>query len=503
MNQRQRSFIAIDLKSFYASVECVERKLDPLDTNLVVADETRTDKTICLAVSPSLKSIGLPGRARLFEAKERLREENYQRRKNNHWLPFTGKSYSFKELSVNKRLEADFIVAPPRMAHYIDYSTRIYKIYLRYAAPEDIHVYSIDEVFIDASNYLYSYKMTTHDLAMRIIRDVLKETGITATAGIGTNLYLSKIAMDIVAKKKPADKDGVRIAELDELSYRQQLWDHKPLTDFWRIGRGTMKRLAQYGIQTMGDIARLSLSHEDFFFQLFGINAELLIDHAWGQETAEMKDIKEYRPETNSLSHGQVLSSGYDATKAEVIVQEMAQSLALELVEKKVVTNQLVLSLGYDAENLSNEEIHSKYSGEITKDYYGRDVPKSAHGSENLSHFTFSSNEISTAALNLFRKIGNPTLLIRRIHLTANHVVPENRIPKQTTPKQLNLFVDYEALAKKEKKDKEIREKERRLMETTISLKKRFGKNSILKGLNWQEGSTIRDRNSQIGGHKA
>lgn len=389
------------------------------------------------------------------------------------------------------------------MAHYIDYSTRIYKIYLRYIAPEDIHVYSIDEVFIDASSYLYSYKMTPHDLAMTIIRDVLVETGITATAGIGTNLYLCKIAMDIVAKKKPADKDGVRIAELDELSYRQLLWDHKPLSDFWRVGKGTMNRLAQYGIQTMGDVARFSLSHEDFFYQLLGINAELLIDHAWGQEFAVMKDIKEYRPETNSLSCGQVLSSGYDASKAEVIVQEMAQSLALELIEKKMVTNQLVLSLGYDAQNISDERIQCVYTGEITKDHYGRDVPKGAHGSENIEHFTFSSREITAAALRLYRKIVNPNLLIRRLNITVNHVIPEVSLPHQTSIKQLELFVDYDAFEKKEKEDKEIKEKERRLMETTISLKKKFGKNSILKGLNWQDGSTMRDRNSQIGGHKA
>lgn len=416
--QVSRQYIAIDLKSFYASVECVERGLDPLDTCLVVADPTRTEKTICLAVSPALKAYGLGGRPRLFEVVQKVREVNRQRE---HF----GKSYSKRELDADRELAIDYLVAQPRMAHYIEYSTRIYEIYLRYIAPEDIHVYSIDEVFIDVTAYLKSYKMTAHELAMKMIREVLKETGITATAGIGTNLYLCKIAMDIVAKKMPPDNDGVRIAELDEMAYRRQLWEHTPLTDFWRVGRGIAARLAQYGIMTMGDIARCSIEHEDFLYQLFGVNAELLIDHAWGWEPVTMDLVKAYRPETSSLSSGQVLQSPYTVTQARNVVKEMADSLTLDLVSKRLVTDQIVLTVGYDVASLTDPAISGKYHGKVKTDHYGRQVPAHAHGTIGTDGFTSSAKAIIAKTAELFDRIVNPDLLVRRLTICVNHLIPE------------------------------------------------------------------------------
>lgn len=413
--QVSRQYIAIDLKSFYASVECVERGLDPLDTCLVVADPTRTEKTICLAVSPALKAYGLGGRPRLFEVVQKVREVNRQRE---HF----GKSYSKRELDADRELAIDYLVAQPRMAHYIEYSTRIYEIYLRYIAPEDIHVYSIDEVFIDVTAYLKSYKMTAHELAMKMIREVLKETGITATAGIGTNLYLCKIAMDIVAKKMPPDKDGVRI---DEMAYRRQLWEHTPLTDFWRVGRGIAARLAQYGIMTMGDIARCSIEHEDFLYQLFGVNAKLLIDHAWGWEPVTMDLVKAYRPETSSLSSGQVLQSPYTVTQARNVVKEMADSLTLDLVSKRLVTDQIVLTVGYDVASLTDPAISGKYHGKVKTDHYGRQVPAHAHGTIGTDGFTSSAKAIIAKTAELFDRIVNPDLLVRRLTICVNHLIPE------------------------------------------------------------------------------
>lgn len=499
----RRTYIAIDLKSFYASVECVERNLDPLDTNLVVADASRTDKTICLAVSPSLKAHGIGGRPRLFEVVRRMKELNGERRSRQTGHRLTGKSVSDKELKAHPGWEADYVTAPPRMALYIEYSTRIYQIYLKYVSAEDIHVYSIDEVFIDATDYLRLYKKTARELAMAMIRDVLQQTGITATAGIGTNLYLCKVAMDIVAKHIPADKDGVRIAGLDEMAYRKQLWPHRPLTDFWRVGKGIASRLAPYGVETMGDIARLSLRNEDFLFQLFGVNAELLIDHAWGWEPCTMRLIKAYRPETSSLSSGQVLASAYSAEKAEVVIKEMAESLALELLDKRLVTSQVMMSIGYDVENLTNAAI--QYEGETATDHYGRKVPKHSQGTASLDFPTSSAHIITRAALNLFHRIEKPHLLIRRITITACRVANEAvaKEQKKARPIQLDLFTDYEELEKKRKKEAEELEKERRLMETTLRLKKRFGKNALLKGTNFEDGATQRERNNQIGGHKA
>lgn len=498
---QQRTYIAIDLKSFYASAECAERGLDPLDTNLVVADVSRTEKTICLAVSPSLKAQGVGGRPRLFEVVQRVREINNERRRTLHGGAFSGKSVSAKELAAHPDWELDYIAATPRMALYMEYSARICQIYLKYVSEEDVHVYSVDEVFIDATNYLPLYKMTARELAMTMIRDVLQQTGITATAGIGTNLYLCKVAMDIVAKHIPADKDGVRIAELNEKDYRQQLWTHQPLTDFWRVGKGIANRLATYGVRTMGDVARLSLRAEDFLYQLFGVNAELLIDHAWGWEPCTMDLVKAYRPETSSLSSGQVLSSAYSAKKAEVVLKEMAESLALSLLEKHLVTDQIVLSVGYDVENLTRPSI--SYHGETATDHYGRKVPKHAQGTSHLDRPTFSARLITRAALELFRRIANPQLLIRRLNLTVCRLGSEEKMKKKAVPVQLDLFTDYEALEKERKKEKEELEKERRLMETTLKLKKRFGKNSLLKGTDFDEGATARERNNQIGGHKA
>jgi DNA polymerase V len=473
MPEPQRTYIAIDLKSFYASVECVDRGLDPLTTNLVVADESRTEKTICLAVTPSLKAYGIGGRARLFEV--------YQKAKG-----------------------VDFIIAKPRMAHYIDVSTKIYSIYLKYIAPEDIHVYSIDEVFMDVTAYLASYKMTAHELAMTMIRDVLKETGITATAGIGTNLYLCKVAMDIVAKKMPPDKDGVRIAELDEMSYRRQLWDYRPITKFWRVGKGIAEKLAKHGIETMGQVARQSVLSEELLYKLFGVNAELLIDHAWGWEPCTMEAIKAYRPETNSLSSGQVLQEPYSAEKARVVVQEMAEAVALDLVRKRLTTDQLVLTVSYDAECLTHPDIREKYHGEITINHYGKAVPKHAHGTYSFSTPTSSSRVIMDGATSIFDRCVNPDLLIRRLNLTTNHVVPEVSImPQQGTAQQLDLFTDYQALESQKQKEQKRLGKERKLQEAQLKIKQRFGKNAILRGLNFKEGATAKERNKQIGGHKA
>lgn len=497
----ERQYIAIDLKSFYASVECVDRGLDPLSTNLVVADKSRTEKTICLAVSPSLKSYGIGGRARLFEVVQRVREVNEERRRH-FGGRLTGKSYDDNLLKTHPEMELDYLVAVPRMGHYIEKSTQVYQTYLKYIAPEDIHVYSIDEVFMDVTNYLQSYKMTAHELAMTMIRDVLRTTGITATAGIGTNMYLCKIAMDIVAKHIPADKDGVRIGELNEMSYRQQLWDHKPLTSFWRIGRGIADRLAQYGIDTMGKIARMSLHNEELLYKLFGVNAELLIDHAWGYEPCTIDMVKAYKPENNSFISGQVLQSAYDVRKARVVIQEMAEAAALNLVARRMVTDQIVLHVGYDTESLSNPAIRSQNKGPVTTDHYGRKVPKSAHGSANLNRQTSSTRMITDAVLSLYDRIVNPLLLVRRMNITTNHVVYESAVSHHQKPIQLDLFSDFEYEQQQLKEEQQALEKEHRMQEAQLAIKRRFGKNAILKGVNFQEGATAIERNAQIGGHR-
>lgn len=492
-----RRYIAIDLKSFYASVECVERGLDPLDTCLVVADSSRTEKTICLAVSPALKQFGLGGRSRLFEVVRTVKEVNRRR-------GAAGKSVSLKVLNSRRDLAVDYIAAPPRMSLYIDYSSRIYSVYLRFIAPEDIHVYSIDEVFIDATSYLKLYGLTAHELAIKMIREVLAETGITATAGIGTNMYLSKIAMDMVAKKMPPDADGVRIAELDEMEYRRQLWTHVPLTDFWRIGKGIAGKLQRYGIMTMGDVARCSLEHEDFLYELFGVNAELLIDHAWGWEPVTMQHVRSYRPESKSICSGQVLHSPYTFAKARNVVLEMIDSASLELIGKGLATDQIVLEIGYDVESLADPAIKSKYNGKISIDRYGRSVPFHAHGTMTVEHPTSSFRILSDKLLELYDRIVNPILLVRRISMSLNHLIDENLVCRSDSePKQLDLFTDYDYL--KHKKEEETREleKERKRQMAILNIKRRYGKNAILKGLNYLDGATQRDRNSQIGGHKA
>ena len=493
----KRQYIAIDLKSFYASVECVERGLDPLTTNLVVADSSRTEKTICLAVSPSLKSYGIPGRARLFEVVQKVKEANYFRKRKAPGYKFEDKSSDFTELSKNPSLEIDFIIAPPQMSRYMKISTEIYQIYLRYIAPEDIHIYSVDEVFIDVTNYLQTYQMTSHELAVKLIREVLKETGVTATAGIGTNLYLCKIAMDIVAKHITADKDGVRIAELDEMSYRQKLWSHKPLTDFWRVGKGYSTKLEEYGMHTMGDIARQSLYDEELLYKLFGINAELLIDHAWGWEPCTIADIKAYKPENHSVSLGQVLQCPYDYEKAKLIVKEMTELLVLDLVDKSLVTDQMVLTVGYDIENTKN----GYYKGEITSDRYGRKIPKQAHGSENIGRYTSSTKLITAAVMRLFERIVDSNLLVRRMYVVANHTVDESTVKEPS--EQLDLFMDFETIEKQKAQEDDELQKEKSLQKAVISLQKKFGKNSVLKGMNLKEGATTIQRNGQIGGHKA
>lgn len=502
MPNSSRAYIAIDLKSFYASVECVDRGLDPLSTNLVVADESRTEKTICLAVSPSMKAYGLSGRARLFEVVQRIHEVNAQRKQNIAGHSFSGKSWLDTEIKAHPDWEVDYIRATPRMAFYIEYSTRIYQIYLKYIAPEDIHVYSIDEVFMDVTNYLASYKMTAHELARTMIQDVLRNTGITATAGIGTNLYLAKIAMDIVAKHIPADADGVRIAELDEMSYRRQLWDYRPLTRFWRVGHGIADKLAPHGIDTMGKIARCSIDNEELLYRLFGVNAELLIDHAWGWEPCTIDMVKRYRPHTTSISSGQVLTEPYDKIRACTVIKEMADRMALELLDKHAVTNQLVMTVGYDVENLATPNISTRYDGAIVTDYYGRRVPKHANGSIRLETATSSSKALIVAATELFERIVNPILLIRRLHLTANNVVDETKA-ECPQPVQLDLFTDYEKLKEHKAQEKAALSKERRLQKTILELKKQFGKNAILRGLNYKDGATAIQRNGQIGGHKA
>lgn len=494
--QSQRQYIAIDLKSFYASVECVERGLNPLDVCLVVADPTRTDKTICLAVSPALKAYGIPGRPRLFEVVQKVREINRGRGYSVH-------STSGSQLDTHPDWAIDYIVAPPRMQLYLDYSARIYAIYLRYIAPEDIHVYSVDEVFIDVTAYLATYRMTAHELAMTMIREVLAETGITATAGIGTNMYLCKVAMDIVAKKMRPDNEGVRIAELNEMSYRRQLWAHTPLTDFWRVGRGIARRLESAGLYTMGDIARRSLDDQEWFYREFGVNAELLIDHAWGHEPVTMEHVKAYRPSTHSMSTGQVLSCAYTYAKARTVVQEMADTIALELVEKGLLTNQLVLTVGYDVSNLTDPEIRSKYSGRISIDHYGRAVPYHAHGTSALGRHTASSRLIMEAVSALFDRIVTPGLLIKRLTLCVTRLIREEMAVRNPQPQQLDLFTDYEGLRRQKKLEEEELARERRRQATIIKLRKRFGKNSILRGLNYAEGATQRERNQQIGGHKA
>ena len=661
MKKEEHTYIAIDLKSFYASAECVDRGLDPLTTNLVVADASRTQKTICLAVSPSLKAYGIPGRPRLFEVVQKVKEVNRMRArripdrrspdlpkkaselpdknrpqntaaqnsesnafdKSNAFaenkafeenegpahssrksasphregagteaggiprtgrellllmenerseagnlpspgsfsgtssgstfsgksfsnspvsgVPFSGSSFSAPELAADPSLEADYIIAVPRMAHYIEYSTRIYQIYLRYIAPEDIHVYSIDEVMMDVTRYLPLYKKTAHELAMEMIRAVLKETGITATAGIGPNLYLCKIAMDIEAKHTAPDADGVRIAELDEMSYRRKLWGHRPVTDFWRVGKGTAKKLARYGMFTMGDVARCSLEDEDLLYKLFGVNAELLIDHAWGWEPCTIDLIKAYKPQNRSFSAGQVLQCAYSAEKARIVVREMADSTALDLVEKRLLTDQLVLTVVYDNENLSDPEIRRKYKGPVKKDWYGRSAPKPAHGTVNLGRHTSSSRRITDAVLDLYDRIVDPALLVRRIYLATNHIIDETA-PGKASPtagaadllsvlpadgpddtssassnehsghsghsghgewQQLDLFTDYEALEREKEREQAALEKERRLQEAMLSIRRKYGKNAILKGTSLQEGATMRERNQSIGGHKA
>ena len=497
----EKIYMCIDLKSFYASVECKERGLNPLTTNLVVADKSRTEKTICLAVTPSLKSYGIPGRARLFEVIQKVKDINFERRiyAPNH--KFSKKSYNDIELKKCPWLELDFIIAEPRMAYYMKYSSDIYNIYLKYLAPEDIYVYSVDEVFCDITNYLKSYKMTPKELATTIIQDILNTTGITATAGIGTNLYLAKVAMDVGAKHVKPNSQGVRIAELDEMSYRKLLWSHRPITDFWRVGKGYSKRLEANNMYTMGDVARCSIEHEDLLYKLFGINAELLIDHAWGIEPCTLEDIRNYKPSTNSLSLGQVLHCPYDYDKTKLIVKEMTDLLVLDLVEKRLVTNQIVLTIGYDIDNLKESKKNKNYNGEVTVDRYGRKVPKHAHGTINLVESTSSTKIILEKTMELFERIIDKNLLTRRINVVANNVQSEDKVSNNNSFEQLNLFTELNQNSKEEHQ-KEI-EKERNLQHAIIDIKKKYGKNAILKGMNFEEGGTTISRNSQIGGHRA
>lgn len=504
-----RIYLAIDLKSFYASVECMERGLDPMTTNLVVADESRTEKTICLAVSPSLKSYGIPGRPRLFEVVQKIKEVNAERQRSAPGRRFTGSSSDHNELKIHPDLAVDYIVASPQMARYMEISTEIYNIYLKYIAPEDMHVYSIDEVFMDVTSYLNTYRLSARELAMKIILDVLHTAGITATAGIGTNLYLCKVAMDIEAKHIPPDKNGVRIAELDEMSYRRKLWSHRPLTDFWRVGKGYANKLEQNGIFTMGDVARCSIGkpneyyNEDLLYKLFGVNAELLIDHAWGWEPCTIADIKAYKPESNSIGSGQVLQCPYDFEKAKLVVKEMTDSLVLDLVEKGLVTNQLTLTVGYDIENLTDWNRRKKYHGEIKTDRYGRNIPKHSHGTANLKGYSSSTKQIMTAMLALFDRIVDKNLLVRRLNITANRVIDEKSIPKPPQYQQMDFFTDYAAEQEKQKAEQAELAREKKIQEAMIDIKKRFGKNAVLKGTNLSEGATGKDRNNQIGGHKA
>ena len=525
----EHTYIAIDLKSFYASVECVERHFDPLTTNLVVADTSRTEKTICLAVSPSLKAYGIPGRARLFEVIQKVKEANRVRLSNavksghirkdeSGQYSFASASFDSTALAADPSLELSYYIAPPRMRLYEEYSTKIYSIYLKYIAPEDIHVYSIDEVFIDATHYLSTYRMSAHELAMTMIREVLYTTGITATAGIGTNLFLAKVAMDIVAKHVPADKDGVRIAELDEMKYRELLWCHRPLTDFWRVGHGYSSKLEKLGLYTMGDIARASLNEEkeSELYKVFGINAELLIDHAWGWEPATIEEIRKYRPSTNSLSSGQVLKEPYDYEKGRLIVREMTELLVLDLVRKGLVTKQMVLTIGYDRESLkvlypgktmkdtvfAVAKTGKPYTGKVSADPYGRPHPNHAHGTGNLERYTSSTRRIMNTVMELYSKVVDPDLLIRRVNIAACGLISESDVPDDP-PEQMSMFVDYEALQRKRAEEAATDDRERRLQRATLLLQNRYGKNAVLKGTNLQEGATTIERNGQVGGHKA
>ena len=543
-----KTYISIDLKSFYASVECMERGLDPLNTNLVVADASRTQKTICLAVSPSLKAYGIPGRARLFEVEQKVNEANARRQTRAPKNILDGKSVFATELNENPNLAIDYIAAKPRMALYMSKSTQIYDVYLRYIAPEDIYAYSVDEVFIDASGYLKTYGLNAHDFARLLVREVFKETGITATAGIGPNLYLCKIAMDIGAKHTEADADGVRIAELDEYSYRRLLWDHRPITDFWRVGRGYAKKLAKKSIFTMGDIARCSLGtssdyyNEDLLYKMFGVNAELLIDHAWGYEPCTLAEVKSYRPQRKSLVSGQVLQNAYTYDKTRIVVREMMELLALDLVDKGLLTNQIVLTIGYDIENLSDPERRKAYKGEITVDGYGREIPKHAHGTGNLPFSTASTKLTTDCVLEVFDRVVDESLLTRRISITANNLVLESEYKRESEvasaePEQISMFdmlagggtpqerepassKDNSSYSERDKpnstmvaesisgsagndNDEDALEKEKQVQEAMLKIKKRFGKNAILKGTNLQEGATAKERNAQIGGHKA
>ena len=498
-NKYDKIYIAIDLKSFYASVECQERGLNPLTTNLVVADDSRTEKTICLAVSPSLKAYGIPGRARLFEVIQKVNEINSQRKIKAPGHKFTCTSYDDIALRKNNDLELSYIIAPPRMRYYMEYSTKIYNIYLKWFSAEDIYVYSVDEVFIDVTHYLQTYKMTPRELVTKVIKNVYDETGITATAGIGTNLYLCKLAMDIVAKHITPDKNGVRIAGLDEITYRKYLWSHRPITDFWRVGKGIAKKIEKNGMFTMGDVARTSVRNEELLYKLFGINAELLIDHAWGYEPCTIQSIKSYKPVMNSLSSGQVLHCPYNYKDTKLIVKEMTELLTLDLVKKGLITSKLVLTIGYDIDNLTNPEISKSYFGEITLDRYGRKVPKHAHGTINIDHKTSSTKIITNAVMELYERIINKDLLARRINLTAEDVVSEYDYKNAKAYEQIDLFVDYNEVERKRKKE----QSEKELQKAVINIKSKYGKNAILKGMNFVEGGTTIQRNGQIGGHKS
>ena len=479
----QNIYASIDLKSFYASVECRERGLDPMRTNLVVADSSRTEKTICLAVSPSLKSYGIPGRARLFEVVQKVKEINIERKRRIQNREFEGTSCDDIELKKNPKLKLDFIAAPPRMAHYMKYSTEIYDIYLKYFAPEDIYAYSVDEVFCDITHYLKTYKMSAKELITKVLQDIYDTKGIVATAGIGTNMYLCKVAMDIAAKHVKPDKNGVRIACLDEMTYRKLLWSHMPITDFWRVGKGYAKKLEKNGIYTMGDVARTSINNEELLYKLFGVNAELLIDHSWGYEPCTLKDIKEYRPDSNSISAGQVLHCPYDYEKTKLIVKEMAELLSLDLVRKKLVTSQIVLTVGYDIDNLTNEDIRKLYKGEVTTDRYGRKIPKHAHGTINIDHKTASTKIIMEVAVKLYDQIINKDLLTRRIYIVANDVIDEEEAKKEKHYEQLDLFTDYEEIERAREKE----QREKKLQEAMIGIKNKYGKNAVLKGINFEE----------------
>lgn len=497
----EKVYMCIDLKSFYASVECIERGLDPLNTNLVVADESRTEKTVCLAITPSLKQYGLGGRARLFEVIQKVKSINYERRKNNNYKKFNSKSFLDSELKKDRTLELDFIIAPPQMKKYMKYSTNIYKIYLKYLAPEDIFVYSIDEVFCDITTYLSMYQMTAKELVSKIIKDVYDTTGITATAGIGTNMYLAKVCMDIVAKHAEPNEIGVRIAEIDEMSYRKLLWNHKPLTSFWRVGKGIADKLEKNGLYTMGDVARCSLNNENLLYKLFGVNAELLIDHAWGWEPTTIEEVKAYKPERNSISSGQVLHSPYKYENAKLIVREMIDLLSLDLTDKHLVTKQLVLDIGYDIENLTNPAIKKMYNGEITIDNYGREVPKHSHGTINLDYNTSSSKVLSKKCIELYDRIVNKNLLIRKINITACNIIDEDIVEKEVVHEQLNLFSSSDDSEQKIE-DKKRQKEDNKLQHVLLDIKNKYGKNSILKGMNLEEGGTTIDRNNQVGGHK-